>query len=356
MGLMSGALWGLSFLMPLVLKEIEPLTMALGRFLWYGFFSIIYLVFFVKKEENKNLFKEWKSLIFLSMIGYSAYYCFLTFSIQTIGVTLPTLFMGMVPLTSIILSRFFQQSPIPLKKILGSVSLSLVGVGGILISSGGAHFQFNLWGISAGLISLISWTFYSYLNSQKVRKLENRISIGAWTSGIGVFSALTIIGILCLQQLVFMFQNGNEISEILRESQARKQSLSPIYLEGENLNAWWSLAVQKYEYFKVAFILNNKMWAWGLPNNLFFRWLGGSFILGAFSSFLAIFCWNLASQSLKAEEVGQLIVSETVFGVIYGWLYSQIYPGTKEVFFVVLAIFGLSLTLQRLRKGRNDSL
>ena len=73
--------------------------------------------------------------------------------------------------------------------------------------------------------------------------------------------------------------------------------------------------------------------------------LGWSATLGLLSSWLATWLWNLASGRIPGEMLGYLIVSETVFGLIYAMLAAWHLPSSLEILGIVLLIGGVVLGL-----------
>ena len=68
--------------------------------------------------------------------------------------------------------------------------------------------------------------------------------------------------------------------------------------------------------------------------------------IGVGSSWLATVCWNLASQRLSASLCGQLIVSETLFGLLYSFVWDGQWPGALQWLAVLLFTLGIVASIR----------
>jgi drug/metabolite transporter (DMT)-like permease len=76
-----------------------------------------------------------------------------------------------------------------------------------------------------------------------------------------------------------------------------------------------------------------------------------SIVLGWGCSWVAISLWNMATKKLPANIVGLLLVSETVFSVIYSDIYDGRWPRRLELIAIVLVLSGLVLALQTIHSN-----
>jgi drug/metabolite transporter (DMT)-like permease len=103
-GLLAGAFWGFSFLVPKVLGNFSPSEVALGRFGFYGIVSSIFLIF-----HNKNSLKLFKKpyirkAFVLCLTGNTLYYFLLIYCIRFAGIPYASLCIGMIPVTTVLFS------------------------------------------------------------------------------------------------------------------------------------------------------------------------------------------------------------------------------------------------------------
>jgi drug/metabolite transporter (DMT)-like permease len=62
---------------------------------------------------------------------------------------------------------------------------------------------------------------------------------------------------------------------------------------------------------------------------------------GIGSAWVATILWNIASQKLSASLCGQLIVSETIFALVYSFMWDGLWPSTMQWIAVALFTAGI---------------
>jgi drug/metabolite transporter (DMT)-like permease len=77
-------------------------------------------------------------------------------------------------------------------------------------------------------------------------------------------------------------------------------------------------------------------------------------VIGLGSSWIATLLWNKASQSLPTSLTGQLIVSETVFSLLYGFFYEKRLPAIWESISIVLIILGVFLSIRSFKEPKTN--
>jgi drug/metabolite transporter (DMT)-like permease len=77
--------------------------------------------------------------------------------------------------------------------------------------------------------------------------------------------------------------------------------------------------------------------------------------MGLAGSWLATWFWAVASTRLPLTFAAQLIVAETIFGLLYGFLWESRFPTMLEIAGIALQIAGVSLTLARLGHARKTN-
>jgi drug/metabolite transporter (DMT)-like permease len=89
----------------------------------------------------------------------------------------------------------------------------------------------------------------------------------------------------------------------------------------------------------------------GIPQRLFAtRYLLWMLMAGFGGSWLAACFWNAASKRLPASLAGQLIVSETIFSLLYGYIYDHRLPTLIEAAAALLLIGGVLTGIRAFRK------
>ena len=67
---------------------------------------------------------------------------------------------------------------------------------------------------------------------------------------------------------------------------------------------------------------------------------------GLGSAWLATILWNVASQRLSASLCGQLIVSETVFALVYSFAWDGQWPSVAQLLASVLFTLGILFSIK----------
>jgi hypothetical protein len=80
------------------------------------------------------------------------------------------------------------------------------------------------------------------------------------------------------------------------------------------------------------------------PDGTLFMWIA---LAGGFgSSWLATILWNVASQRLSASLCGQLIVSETLFALLYSFVWDGRWPQATEWVAALLFVLGILASIK----------
>lgn len=297
----AGAFWGLVFLVPLVLSDFAPMQLVASRYLAYGLVALLLLVPRWPKVVSQLGRAEWRALVWLSMLGNILYYVLLVTAVQWAGGASTALIIGLLPLVVTMVGardagamRFMALLP-PL--LLSLFWVALVGIDGILneLAKGGqgGNVLLRVGGLLCAVAALLSWSAYSILNT---RWLERRSDISShdWSLLTGI-----VTGALALLLV---------------------------------LPAFWHSAAH-----------GNIAWI---------RFWGVSVGVAIFASVVGNACWNRASRLLPMTLMGQMIIFETVFALIYGFLWEQRLPSGLELLAIVCLIAGV-LWCASLHRGRD---
>ena len=92
----AGALWGFSFIGPLLATDAPPALVAAGRYVAYGIAALLLLAASGRLRQQGS---AWRDALVLSLLGNLLYFVCLSASLQRAGVVLPTLIIGMLPVT-----------------------------------------------------------------------------------------------------------------------------------------------------------------------------------------------------------------------------------------------------------------
>ncbi len=295
-GLAAGALWGFVFVVPKILVGFDSSFVALGRFIFFGVFSLAIILVQWKKFKASISRDAVKKAFLFALLGNSLYYYFLVLGIRYAGITASSLLVGLLPVTVAIAGNRGRITT----RMLPSLTLIMWGV--LLVN---VHLFFEnrvvmtqnvsvdsfaaAWGILFLIGALALWTWYAVANS-KFLKANPKISGNLWSSLTGAFTLI--------------FSPLIALSQVFSNSAANPFSVP-------HTSADW-----------VAF----------------FAW---SAVLGCGSSWLALWLWNTASKKLSTTLSGQLIVSETVFALLYGFILEHRFPTYLETAAMISMILGV---------------
>jgi len=285
-GILAGAMWGLVFLTPELTRGFLPIQLSAGRYLAYGVLAAVMVAPAWRRLKATLGWKEWRALIWLSFTGNILYYVFLANGVRGGGVAMTSLVIGLLPVT-ITLAGSRAHHAVALRRLLPSLVLSAGGLVCIswdaLAKSLGSAQPGSLFGLLSATGALVSWTVYAVGNSRWLARLDH-VSAHEWSLLTGVVTGLQA---LVLAVPAFL--------------------LAP----GEHAPAEWLR-------------------------------------FGALMATVALLCsvvgnalWNRASRLLPLTMVGQMIVFETLFALLYGFLWEQRWPTALEALAMVLLVAGV---------------
>lgn len=275
-GIGAGALWGLVFLAPEFGRAFTPLQLAIGRYLAYGVISAALLAPRWRVLATQVTWREWRSLAWLALAGNTLYYVLLSTAVQTGGIAMTSLVIGFLPVAvTIVGSR--DRDAVPLRALLPSLLLCAAGALCIgwqaLATPAAAPIATRMTGLLCAVGALVSWAAYAVGNSRCLARLDH-LSAHDWNLLIGIatgLQALLLIPVAILTQ--------------------------PIRYE---MAAWLHFA-------------------------------GLSIAVAIFASIIGNALWNRMSRLLPLTMVGQMILFETLFALLYGFLWEQRLPHLLEL-------------------------
>lgn len=285
-GMAAGAIWGLVFLAPALLHGFTPLELTTGRYTAYGVLALALLAPRWRAATGALGRREWLGLAGLGLVGNVVYFVLLSSAVQLGGIAITSLVVGFLPVTvTVIGSR--DHGAVPLRRLLPSIALCIAGAICIgwqaLLPSGYATGTRALLGLLCACGALAAWTWYAVSNSRWLAHLHE-VSAHDWSLLTGV-----VTGALAL-------------------------ALVPFALLGDT------------------------------AHHLSGDWLR----FGAVSAALALLAsitgnalWNRMSRLLPLTLVGQMILFETLFALVYGFVWEHRLPTTLEALAFVLLVAGV---------------
>lgn len=235
--------------------------------------------------------------MWLATIGYSAYFFLLIFSVRFAGISVSSLLIGLLPLTISLASRDRVQRPwmfrISLAMICAGIAvLNIDGLSAFQAGGQGSAALFLL-GVVFALVCVLLWTLFAVQNGRFLK--NHREIVGSdWAAVLGVHSLIMVLPLVFLEHAL--------------------RGTNPV--------------------------------AWALTPELLSQFLFAVVVLGFGCSYIATLLWNIASQRLPTGILGQLIVSETVFALLYSFLSEHRLPTLLEAASIFLLVFGVILGIR----------
>jgi len=294
-GMGAGALWGLVFLAPAVVREFPPLDLAIGRYLAYGLISALLIGPRLRGLLPKIARREWAALAWLSLTGNTLYYILLSTAVQMGGIAMTSLIIGFLPVAvTIIGSR--DRGAVPLRQLTLSLLLCVGGavcIGRQAVAAPPAKSMVTeATGLLCAVGALVSWTIYAVGNARCLVRLRD-ISAQDWNLLTGVVTGTQSLVLIPLALLL----------DVVRHA--------PI------------------EWVKFA---------------------GVSVGVAILASIAGNALWNRMSRLLPLTLVGQMILFETLFALLYGFLWERRLPTPLELAAFALVVLSVVTCIAAHRK------
>lgn len=288
-GLAAGALWGLVFVAPRMVPGLSAVDLTAGRFVSFGAVSLLAMLWSGGWRALPTL-RQAMAALALSVLGFTGYYLLLVMAISDAGTEVPTLIIGTIPLWMMVLGkpvglRWPVLLPGMLLTALGLALMTQTAWSSAAMQVGGSRFWL---GVGLATLAMVAWTAFGLVNAAWLRR-HPEVSAGTWANWLGVATGL---GALAL---------------------------------------WAAQGTQS----KVLFALDNIAWSATI-----------CIATGMLSAWLATILWNIASQRLSVSLCGQLIVSETVFALIYSFALDGAWPGWTQALACTLFIAGILASIR----------
>lgn len=279
-GIVAGALWGLVFLAPELASAFTPLQLAAGRYLAYGLFAVLLVLPRWRALCAGLGLREWWALAWLSLLGNILYYALLATAVQLGGMAMTSLVIGFLPVAvTVIGSR--DHGAVSVRKLVPSLLLGAAGilcigwqaVGDALGDGRTGMPMAEMTGLLCAVGALVSWTVYAVGNSRWLARLGH-VSAHDWSLLTGVVTGAQA---LLLAVPAFLFARS-----------------------GHAAGEWLHFAAVVTGVAILASIVGNAF-------------------------------WNRMSRLLPLTLVGQMILFETMFALLYGFLWEQRLPTGMEL-------------------------
>ena len=295
-GVAAGALWGIIFLAPKMLPQFSPLALSAARYVLYGVLSVAVALPVWRTLWRKTTRRDWVALLLLSLPGNLLYYLCVAGGVQRAGVAPASLIVGLLPVT-VTLAGAAERGSLPLRQLALPLLMAVAGVVCIYLDAPAMHADAGGSTYFIGLLmaagGLLCWTVYAVCNARYLRK-HPQFTSREWSLLTGVATG----GLSLALAVPAFFVPGMATSS------------------AQPASAW-----------------------------LMFWLVNAGVALGA--SVLGNSLWNAASRKLPLTLSGQLIVFETVFALLYAFVYEGRWPHGLEVLAALLLVGGVGLAARR---------
>jgi drug/metabolite transporter (DMT)-like permease len=297
-GVMAGALWGMVFLVPRVLPDFSPLLLSAGRYTMYGIVSLAAALPSARSLVQRLSREDLAALVKLALAGNLLYYLLLTAAVHLIGIAPASLIVGVLPVTVTLLGRR-DHGAVPLARLVWPLVMVMAGIACINIDvftvagSTPVSIGTKLIGLACAVGALACWTWFAVENARYLQR-QTHFSGNEWSVLWGV-----VTGALGAAMWIVV------------------AALPPGGPQGEFADGRW-----------------HTFWMLNLVLAIGASWLGNGL-------------WNAASKRLPLTLSGQMIVFETLFALLYAFIYDQRLPRPLELAAILLLVAGVCWSVRQ---------
>ncbi|WBS05466.1 DMT family transporter [Pseudoduganella sp. SL102] len=293
--LLAGAMWGMVFIAPALLAAFSPLELALGRYMAYGAMAFALLLPKLSGLAHRLDRNDCAALLRHALAGNIVYYMLLATGVKLAGVAPTSLIIGLLPITVTLLGRH-DHGAVPLARLALPLAVVAAGIACINVDVfTHAHAAGRPpWQTAAGLAcaagALLCWSWYTVDNARYL-KANAHFSSAEWSALYGLSTGIIALAIALP---AFLLHEGDVTGAAGAAS-------------GRDWGLFWTC---------------NALLALG-------------------ASVIGNQLWNIASRRVPVTLSGQLILFETLFALLYGFLYRQAWPRPLEMTAIVLLAVGV---------------
>lgn len=287
-------IWGASFVIPIYMEGFSSVEITLGRYLLYGLTSALLMTNLLRKK--RYTLKTWSQATLLGFLGSLGYYPFIVLSMRYSSPSICALISGITPIAIAFYGNWKKQE-VPFSSLV--IPSLLIFTGLLLINLPYLSFEessiLHLIGVGFGFIALAAWTWYAVANAHFL-KTNTEINSDEWATLIGFTTFLCMIVAIPITGIFFTD----------------------------------ALAFDKFTY-----------WSPELGSFLI-----GCAILGIICSWLANYLWNIASTQLPLMLTSQLLIFETLFGLLFAYIVEWRLPLALESAGTLLLVTAIIYSLR----------
>lgn len=294
-GLATGALWGLTFVAIRYVHPFTELDLAIAR---YGIFGMASLLLMARPRFRPRSIRPSSAAValLLGSVGYVGYFIAASLAVRYAGAAIPPLVVGLLPVCLAVIGNRanadveWSRLAAPLAMI--SAGVAVTNLWTLKAARAAGAQQDVLLGIAFSFVALGIWVVYGVVNAQAMRAVRGPDTL-VWTGlqgiGAGLGTLPLAVGVALGAPSMF----------------GRLALSTPA---GLNFLAWAT-------------------------------------VMGLAGSWVATWCWSIASRRLPLSLSAQLIVAETVFGLLYGFIYERRWPAAAEWIGILLQLVGVGIAV-----------
>jgi drug/metabolite transporter (DMT)-like permease len=302
-GVMAGALWGIVFLVPRMLHDFSPLLLSAGRYIMYGLVSLAAALPMARSLITRLTRQDLAALVKLALAGNLLYYVLLSSAVHLIGIAPASLIIGVLPVTITLLGRR-DRGAVPLARLAWPLAMVMAGIVCINVdvfttatSGVPAGILPRLAGLACALGALVCWTWFAVENARYLQR-QTHFNGNEWSVLWGVVTGA--------------------LGAVLGAALWLASAIAPpgsvqVALASERWHSFWLL---------------------NLGVAIGASWLGNGL-------------WNAASKRLPLTLSGQMIVFETLFALLYAFIYDHRLPRPLEIAAIGLLVAGVSWSVRQ---------
>ena len=296
--------WSLNFVVPFVIGDYSIFDFALFRF---GFSAAAGTLFLVWKWNTIRALRvrDWLVAFRLGFIGYLGYFLTVAGAAIFAGPVIAPAFLGLVPIVLAVAGNLHQKSvswsALILPLALAAVGLALVNAG-VFDPASTTSPRSLVIGIPLAIAAVSLWTWFGLANQRALAERPN-MDAGIWTALILVGGGVEMLASMPIGLALGVFNFPQ-------------------------LGLGWDVAAPLY------------LWSISLA------------ILASVGGALA---WTFAAQRLPVALSAQLIVSETVFGTVFGLAVHGRWPVPTDILGIALLIAGVMTAIRVFHSERKPA-
>lgn len=289
-GVGAGAFWGTTFIAPLIAPGFSSIDLTVGRYLSCGLLSVVLLLWAaLRGDTQRPTLAQAGAAFWLSLFGYTGYYLLLVLAIQAAGAALPVLIIGTIPLWIMLLGK---PEGLRWRALVPGLLLTLAGMAlmvQVTTHGPGDAMAADLWlGIFYAVLAMLSWTAFGLLNARWLAR-HPEVHSTLWANWLGVAAGAGALAIWAVA--------GTDLATLVSRP--------------------------GFGTFAMVCVVTGIGAAW-----------------------IASVLWNVASRRLSASLAGQLIVSETVFGLLYSFAWDGAWPAALQWAACALFVLGILASIK----------